>query len=61
MERITVAEAAKLLEISEETVRYGMELGQLPIGRVVCRKGSHRRTFLIYKERVYKLIGRASE
>ena len=35
MERITVAEAAKLLEISEETVRYGMELGQLPIGRVV--------------------------
>lgn len=58
MERLTVAQAAELLQISPQMVRHHMELGSLPIGRVLGHSGGHRKTYLIYRELIEKEIGR---
>ena len=55
-ERLSVMQAAQLLGIAPETVRYLMEKGELPIGRVI--KNQRRNTFLIYRELVNREIGK---
>ena len=57
-QRLTVAQAAELLQISPQMVRYHMEIGSLPIGRVLGHSGGHRKTYLIYRELVEREIGR---
>ena len=56
MERLTVMQAAQLLGIAPETVRYLMEKGELPIGRVI--KNQRRNTYLIFRELVNREIGK---
>ena len=56
--RVSVAEAAKELGLHECTVRYQMEIGALPIGRVIKRKGGRRKTFLIYRPLLDAEIGK---
>lgn len=56
MERMSVAEAAEVLGISTESLRYWMEQGKLKIGKVI--KGRKRNTYLIFREMVNKEIGR---
>lgn len=56
--RITVADAAKELGLSQATVRFWIETGQLPIGRYIKRKGSKRGTYLIYRDRLDQELGK---
>ena len=56
--RVTTAEAARLLGINVASLRYWMEIGQLDIGRVVKAKGSKRKTYLIFKDKLDKEMGR---
>lgn len=56
--RITVADAARELGLSQATVRYWIETGQLPIGRYIKRKGSKRGTYLIYRDRLDQELGK---
>lgn len=50
MERIKVKEAAKLLGVSEQYVRIGLQRGWLPIGS--CVKISSKYTYHIPRERL---------
>lgn len=52
MTRITVAEAAKELNMTVLAVRYFMQTGQLNIGYVMNRPGSQRATFYCFMEAV---------
>lgn len=55
-ERITVQEAAKMLGVSEFTVRCGMKDGTLPIGKILNEKGA-RKNYLIYRNLVNRFTG----
>ena len=55
--RISVNEAAKLLGVSPQFVRIGMQRGTLPIGAAV--KMSSRWTYWISRDKVEKYIGTA--
>ena len=51
MEKITVKEAASILNISPQAVRVQMDRGILKIGKVVPSIASgQRKTYLIYRE-----------
>ena len=52
MERITTAEAAKLLNINIVGLQVLMQQEKLPIGYAVKRTGSTRYTYYIFKELV---------
>ena len=56
-ERITVKEAAKVLGMTEDYVRYQMRKGTLPIGTAVKGKGKGYR-YLIFKRKLDEFIGR---
>lgn len=56
--RVTTAEAARLLGINVASLRYWMEIGQLPIGRVVKARGSKRKTYLIFRDKLDKEMGK---
>lgn len=55
-ERITVQEAAKMLGVSEFTVRCRMKDGTLPIGKILNEKGA-RKNYLIYRNLVNRIMG----
>lgn len=57
MSRISVSEAAKLLGVSPQFIRIGMQRGTLPIGAAV--KMSSRWTYWISMSKVEKYIGTA--
>ena len=59
--RVTVEQAAKELGLAEATVRYYMELGKLPLGEVLRRPGCRRRTYVIYRNKLDAVLGRAAE
>lgn len=62
MERVSVREAAQILGLSEDYVRYALRRGELPIGRAIKGKGRHY-IYLIYKnllEREVRGCDRAS-
>lgn len=48
--RVSVSEAAAELGLNPATVRYWIEIGQLPIGRYIKRRGAKRGTYLIYRD-----------
>ena len=54
MNRIKVSEAAKLLGVSEQFVRIGMQRNLLPIG--TCVKLSNKWTYYISKNRLEAYI-----
>ena len=56
-ERITVKEAAKVLGMTEDYVRYQMRKGTLPIGTAVKGKGKGYR-YLIFRRKLDDFIGR---
>lgn len=49
MERITVKEAAEILDMPHQAVRAGLEQGVLPIGVAIKR---NRWTYYIYREKL---------
>lgn len=48
LHRITVAEAAKVLDMCPDSVRYMVKKGTLPIGKAM--EGRGRTTYYIYRE-----------
>jgi hypothetical protein len=48
LHRITVAEAARVLDMCPDSVRYMVKKGTLPIGR--CIEGRGRSTYYLYQE-----------
>lgn len=46
--RITVAEAAKVLGMCADSVRYMVKKGTLPIGKAI--EGRERTTYYLYRE-----------
>ena len=56
-ERITVKEAAKVLGMTEDYVRYQMRKGTLPIGTAIKGKGKAYR-YLIFKRKLDEFIGK---
>lgn len=54
MNRITVEEAAKILGVSAQFIRIGLQRGRLPIGTAV--KMSSKWTYHISPERLRKYI-----
>lgn len=56
--RVSVAQAAKELGLDIATVRLWIETGQLPIGRYVRRKGAKRGTYLIFRDKLDKEMGK---
>lgn len=57
-ETVTVAQAAQELGRTVAWVRYYMELGQLPIGRVIHKPGGRKKTFIIYRSKLDRELGR---
>ena len=49
LERVTVKQAAAELNMDNDTVRYLMSTGRLPIGHAVRREGCGRTTYYIYR------------
>jgi len=64
-ERVSVAEAAKLLGLAPQGVRVQMERGILDIGEVVPSvqhvKGKQKYRYLIYRERLNKVLGKEGD
>ena len=56
--RVTTAEAARMLGISIASLRYWMEIGQLDIGRVVKTPGSKRKTYIVYRDKLNAEVGK---
>ena len=56
-ERITVKEAASILGMTEDYIRYQMRKGTLPIGTAIRGKGKAYR-YLIFKRKLDDFIGR---
>lgn len=56
MERVSVKEAAHILGLSEDYVRYALRRGELPIGRAIKGKGRHY-IYLIYRDLLRREIG----
>lgn len=54
MNRVTVSEAAKILGVSAQFIRIGLQRGRLPIGSAV--KMSSKWTYHISPERLRKYI-----
>lgn len=53
--KITVAEAAKMLKVSEPQVRYWIKKGMLP-GLYLKRDGCRVGRYLIYREQIERFI-----
>lgn len=51
--RITVEEASKMMGVSPQAIRVQMQMGLIDIGYVF---GNRKRTYVIYKEKVERLI-----
>ena len=55
MQRITVSQAAQILNVSEQFIRIGLQTGKLPIGSAV--KMSSRWTYHISEHLLDQYIG----
>lgn len=53
--RVKIKEAAKLLDIPEQTLRVGLQRGLFPFGEAV--KQSERYTYYINRKRLERWIG----
>lgn len=49
LERVKVKEAARELNMDQESLRYMMQAQKLPIGYAYCRKGKKRWNYIIYR------------
>ena len=58
MNTVSVKDAAAELGRTVAWVRYYMDLGQLPIGRVVCKPCGKKKTYLIYRDKLDQELGR---
>lgn len=57
-ERVDVKEAAKVLEMNTESVRYLMQKDRLPIGYAMRREGKKRWAYYIYRGLLEKEVER---
>lgn len=56
MSRVTIKEAAKILDIPEQCLRIGLQQGRFPFGHAI--KSSERRyTYYIHKNRLDTYLG----
>lgn len=64
-ERVSVREAADILGMSVQNLRDKMADGTIPIGTVVIGKtnqyGSRKNTYLIYRPKLERFIGKDSK
>lgn len=58
MERISIKEAAKVLGMAPETIRWLMQTGHLNIGDVFPSRSGKTHRFVIYRELVQRHVGR---
>lgn len=58
MERISVAETAKLLGMSPQSVRVQMRRGNLPIGKALPSVSGKGWRYLIFREKLNEFIGK---
>lgn len=49
LERVKVKEAARELNMDQESLRYMMQAQKLPIGYAYCREGKKRWNYIIYR------------
>jgi hypothetical protein len=49
LERVTTKQAAKELNMGQETLQYMMRLNRLPIGQAVRKEGNKKYTYMIYR------------
>ena len=56
MEKITIKEAAKLMNKSPQFIRVGLQTGKLPFGSAV--KVKNRWNYVIYPNIFYQYVGR---
>ncbi len=49
MERVTVKQAARELNIDADTLRYQLMKGKLQIGYAIKREGKKRSVYIIYR------------
>ena len=58
MERITVEEAAELMGMSKQAVRLLMQKKKIDIGFVT---GDGKKTYVIFREKLNRLVGKESK
>ena len=58
MERISIEEAARMLGMSKQAVRILMNKKQVDIGFVT---GEGRKTYVIFREKLMRLIGKETK
>lgn len=56
--RVSVEQAAQELKLNVATVRYWIKTGQLPIGRYVRGKGTKRGTYMIFRDKLDRELGK---
>lgn len=61
MRRITPAEAGKLMGVSAEFIRVGLQTGRLPIGTAFRKPGSSRWRYYISPEMLTRFTGKEIE
>lgn len=54
MKRISIREAARMMQISEQAVRMLCQLGKIP--GAICYGPKHRRTYIITDEQIKKIM-----
>jgi hypothetical protein len=54
MKRISIREAARMMQISEQAVRMLCQLGKIP--GAICYGPNHRRTYIITDEQIKKIM-----
>lgn len=52
-----IKDLAKMLDVSVETVRVGLQIGVFPFGTAFKAKGSTHYTYIIYPKKVDEYIG----
>lgn len=58
--RISVAEAAEMLQMDEATIRFWIELQKLPIGYYLKKPNKRRGMYIIYLDKVLEFMGRSN-
>lgn len=59
-ERMSISQASEILGLSGAFIRYQMDVGGMDLG-VVTKTKSGRRTHIIFRSKLEKLIGRKIE
>lgn len=61
MRRISTAEAGKMLGVSTEFIRVGLQTGRLPIGTAFKKQGSSVYRYYISEKLLKEFVGKENE